>query len=278
MQATARGTMEQRLFCSIEACEVGEFLCGTAPERGGVVLFPMEKRNWPSHDAATLVASLLVDSPLGIVLRQLSRPLIAFYQPSNDETVIVSGPRMQGVARFLTDGTNVGLLDGLVVATCTDGKKDACCAKFGLPVFRAFTGCVDVQVLEISHLGGCRFAPTAICLPSGHCYGRLNSNQISAVVEAERAQQLVPEVFRGTIYGTELDCWALKVWQERFGYTPALDCLSYSKEGITVRVFNATDGESIVLTERTERIPLRSGCDNLAVRREVDRVCYELVQ
>lgn len=59
-----------------------------------------------------------------------------------------------------------------VLAVCTNAKRDACCGLDG----RALIGQLpDVsRVWECSHLGGHRFAPTALHVPSGMVYGRLD--------------------------------------------------------------------------------------------------------
>lgn len=56
---------------------------------------------------------------------------------------------------------------------CTHGKRDLCCAKWGLPVYRAMVEDGRVPTRQVSHLGGHRFAATALVLPEGLLYGRL---------------------------------------------------------------------------------------------------------
>ena len=58
---------------------------------------------------------------------------------------------------------------------CTNGKRDACCAVAGRKVIDDLREDPELtgQVFELSHLGGHRFAPTALMLPWGYLYGRL---------------------------------------------------------------------------------------------------------
>ncbi|MBR7835967.1 hypothetical protein KDL01_22015 [Actinospica durhamensis] len=65
---------------------------------------------------------------------------------------------------------------GPLLLVCTNGKRDRCCAVAG----RALAGWLaedartpTEDVWETDHLGGHRFAPTALVLPSGYVYGRL---------------------------------------------------------------------------------------------------------
>jgi len=70
---------------------------------------------------------------------------------------------------------------------CTNGKRDQCCATFG----RSLIGqCKEVlspelygQILECSHLGGHRFAPTAIWLPENLVLGRLEPQAVADLLE-----------------------------------------------------------------------------------------------
>lgn len=70
---------------------------------------------------------------------------------------------------------------------CTNGKRDQCCATFGRSLI---TQCKEVlspnlygQILECSHLGGHRFAPTAIWLPENLVLGRLEIDAVSDLLE-----------------------------------------------------------------------------------------------
>lgn len=55
---------------------------------------------------------------------------------------------------------------------CTNGRRDVCCALLGRPIAEAAPA-HDEQVWECAHLGGHRFAPTGLELPTGYAYGRL---------------------------------------------------------------------------------------------------------
>ena len=59
---------------------------------------------------------------------------------------------------------------------CTHGKRDVCCATSGRGYALARQAAApDARVRECSHLGGHRFAPTCLFLPSGRLYGRLDA-------------------------------------------------------------------------------------------------------
>ncbi len=65
---------------------------------------------------------------------------------------------------------------------CTNGQRDLCCARFGLPLYEALRLEQGGTAWQTTHVGGHRFAPNLVCLPSGISYG---------FVEPERASELI---------------------------------------------------------------------------------------
>lgn len=84
-----------------------------------------------------------------------------------------------------------------VLWVCTHGKRDLCCAKWGLPVYRALVDDGRVRTLQTSHLGGHRFAATALELPAGLLYGRLTPNDAPRLAEHIRSGTLLLDRLRG---------------------------------------------------------------------------------
>lgn len=60
-----------------------------------------------------------------------------------------------------------------LILVCTNGKRDACCARNGLPLFNEMKKHNRVNVWQSSHIGGHRFAANVISLPHGIYYGRV---------------------------------------------------------------------------------------------------------
>lgn len=60
-----------------------------------------------------------------------------------------------------------------IILVCTNAKRDQCCALRGRPLARDLGLAHPDAVWECSHLGGHRFAPTALSLPSGYVNGHL---------------------------------------------------------------------------------------------------------
>ncbi len=61
-----------------------------------------------------------------------------------------------------------------LLLVCTNGRRDLCCAVTGRPVAEALAASHPDHVLEVSHVGGHRFSPTALLLPTGDVFGRLD--------------------------------------------------------------------------------------------------------
>ena len=56
---------------------------------------------------------------------------------------------------------------------CTNGQRDLCCARYGLPVYAELRALVGERAWQTTHLGGHRFAPNVLTLPQGAIYGRV---------------------------------------------------------------------------------------------------------
>ena len=175
-------------FCTDHAIACGEPLAGTGAlaERHLFIRWP--KGNWrrPRFETVGLSDELraemkastgngryvgFVDTGDGQVLEFLSFP---------DATGIV--PRDQAHAAELVALWREGLplgggpLPRRVILCCTDAKTDACCARYGFPVFKALAAAApafDLDVLQCTHIGGCHFAPSVIVMPDRQRYGRL---------------------------------------------------------------------------------------------------------
>lgn len=82
---------------------------------------------------------------------------------------------------------------------CAHGRRDACCARFGLPVYQALRGQFGEMVWQCSHVGGHRFAANLLCLPSGLLYGRVGSDNAVSIVQALFNSQIAAENYRGRV-------------------------------------------------------------------------------
>ncbi len=93
-------------------------------------------------------------------------------------------------------------LDRPLALVCTNGRRDACCAKYGRPLANALaaasaSGAVLADVWECTHLGGDRFAANLLVLPEGLLFGRVGAPDGPAIL-ASLAMGVTPgEHLRG---------------------------------------------------------------------------------
>lgn len=86
--------------------------------------------------------------------------------------------------------------------TCTNGRRDASCARYGPPVYREMARQAGEAAWQSTHLSGHRFAATALFLPHGLYYGRVAVAEVPALVAAYRQGRVALGHFRGrSCYG-----------------------------------------------------------------------------
>jgi hypothetical protein len=106
----------------------------------------------------------------------------------------------------LLDLDLVGLADGStpipddgsapLIAVCTHGRHDRCCADNGRPVARMLRR-AGVDVWECSHVGGDRFAANVVSFPHGLFHGRVTPASAIPLVHAYAEGRIHPAGFRG---------------------------------------------------------------------------------
>ncbi|HSK16557.1 MAG TPA: sucrase ferredoxin [Gaiellaceae bacterium] len=85
-----------------------------------------------------------------------------------------------------------------LLVVCTHGKRDRCCAKFGQPLYDALRRETESgQVCQSTHVGGDRFAGNVVALPHGLYYGRVEPEDVPALLEAQAAGAVHLERYRG---------------------------------------------------------------------------------
>jgi hypothetical protein len=88
--------------------------------------------------------------------------------------------------------------DAPLLAVCTHGRHDTCCAELGRPAALALAGGSHADaVWETSHVGGDRFAGNLVVLPRGLYYGGLDSESALAVADATAAGEVLLDHLRG---------------------------------------------------------------------------------
>jgi hypothetical protein len=122
-----------------------------------------------------------------------------------------------------------------LLLVCTNGRRDVCCALQGRPVAAALASMHGDAVWECTHLGGHRFAPTAVLLPTGYAYGRLDAAAGARLLD--RAN-VVTENCRGRSTWPAAGQVAELAVRERTG--------ELDPDALTVTTVDRADGRSVV--------------------------------
>lgn len=87
---------------------------------------------------------------------------------------------------------------GPLLLVCAHGRRDACCARLGVPVFDALAPHADPGGLwQSSHQGGHRFAANVLVLPWGVQLGRVAPDDAARVVALLKGGRIPLDLYRG---------------------------------------------------------------------------------
>jgi len=89
---------------------------------------------------------------------------------------------------------------GRDIFVCTHGSRDACCGKMGFPLYRHLCermAAPGVRLWRCSHLGGHRFAPTLLDLPSGRLFGHLRFEDAEWLHDGDAGSDRIRKHYRG---------------------------------------------------------------------------------
>ncbi|MBC8070696.1 MAG: hypothetical protein IAG13_20365 [Deltaproteobacteria bacterium] len=214
-------------FCALASLAIGEPLHGTAAGHTDAWLLIEHAGSWGSKawQQAPIpeAARAHVDAwehacptaRVQLIKRDDTRArgdLRVFLASSRQSQPIVAAvciPRLDDLCSIDLDAAFAALQAGELPAgataaarplalVCTNGKRDRCCAKWGVPVFDAIRGRDDVDVWQTTHLGGHRYAATMLWLPEGLCYGRVATSEVGGLLDAALARRIAPlERLRG---------------------------------------------------------------------------------
>ena len=211
-------------FCSVRSREAAEQAFGTA-SMGDAWLLLEYPRPWAPRafqDSAlpkavkTHLAGLLKSVPRSRLLlikqtRKVEGPLSLFVVRSRESVSSILKyeffqyeqlPDLE-LASALCGASPSGptLWEGPLFLVCTHGKRDKCCAKFGIPIYKTIQTLVgESPVWQCSHVGGDRFAANVVCFPDGLFYGHVTEETAKSIVEEYSERRIVLTEFRGRAY------------------------------------------------------------------------------
>ena len=208
-------------FCSVRSKEASEETFGTA-STGDAWLLLEYARPWgaKAFRESTLpkavkvyLSGLLKSIPRSRVLlikqtRTIKGPLTLFVARSRESSSSILKYEFFEYEQLLDLDLASALAGGSPSGTtpweeplflvCTHGKRDKCCAKFGIPIYKTIqTQVGESSVWQCSHVGGDRFAANVICFPDGIFYGHVTEETAKLIVKEYDERRIVLTNFRG---------------------------------------------------------------------------------
>ncbi|MEM6451044.1 MAG: sucrase ferredoxin [Cyanobacteria bacterium P01_D01_bin.105] len=172
-----------------------QFLCIASPRSAitdGTRVLIYQKAKSPLHSAASEPSDLNVSG--------FSNGYVGYEFKVDSLEQVVSGVN----AHLNQQPSEQEAIQSQDILVCTHGMRDKCCARFGQPFYRQAQQLAKadqlpshVRLWQVSHIGGHRFAPTAISLPDGRYYGRLTPEALSAIANRNGPIQRLQPVYRG---------------------------------------------------------------------------------
>lgn len=217
--------------CSVASAQREEPLAGTAPTARRWVLIE-HSGPWARQPLDTPPLGGQFATRLEATMRDHGARLLLIRRPGRQPNE--SEPRLWRVVDVVTGHAISGLwqtdrdLEAVIPAipavsgpladpaqpmllVCTHGVRDACCAIKGRPIVGMLARVHGDEVWECSHLNGHRFAGTALSLPDGACFGRLDQADAVRVIADHRAGRVDAHKLRG-LSGLEPAEQAAHVW------------------------------------------------------------------
>jgi hypothetical protein len=217
-------------FCAAQSLEVGEALAGTAIAKTDRFLVLEHAGPWGPKGVEDSDFSVPVAGHLQALTKRHPRLRVQLVRTSGSTPqatrrlyLAECGEGRGKLTRLTLDGDQALLALDLdawlrgegpapgtsesepLILVCVHGKRDRCCARLGMPVYKALSALASERVLQTTHLGGHRFAATLLVLPQGVCYGRVEPAEAPALLAASRARRLhdLARIRGRTAYGPE---------------------------------------------------------------------------
>jgi len=206
--------MASHVFCRDIALERGEPMEGTGRIEERVLLLAWPRGYWRNPREASVGMSVA----LGEAVRKARRnnPYLILVDRVGDSENIPKLTAFPEAVSFTPADTNALIeaitrwgngepLTGtpeprITVVCCTDSRSDACCARFGFATYKALIAEADpakFNVLQSSHIGGCRFATSLAVVSRRQRYARLDPEQVPEFLATIEAGDIYLPAFKG---------------------------------------------------------------------------------
>lgn len=204
--------MSKHIFCRDVCLERGEPLPGTGnlAERFILVRWPRGKWRVPRFESVDMGPEL-TDAIRGamkagihvaLVDRVGETDAIAMLQVNDVVADFETETELAAAIAAVTAGAPLaGRSDTRpVLLCCTDSRRDACCARHGFATYKALVAEADparINILQATHVGGCRYAASLVLLPKRERYSRLAAHEAPAFLATILADKIYLSAWRG---------------------------------------------------------------------------------
>ena len=159
-----------------------------------------------------------------------------------DDLVALDLPAMAAALRTGADVPGARDVARPQLFVCTNGRRDRCCAKWGMPVYRALEPSAAVDVWQTTHLGGHRFAATLLWLPHGICLGRVELGEVDEIIltiqrgEIHRIDRLRGRVCLESVAQAAESEWRIREGERRVDALQAIEHEAVGDDAWNVRI------------------------------------------
>lgn len=206
--------MSKHVFCSDLCLERGEPLggLGDAPQRILMLAWPRGKwrtPRWESVDMSPELSQTLHEAAhAGLHVALIDKVEAAGSLPTLHalpENVFADFSSEAALIKAIRDYVGGQLFAGQIdsrptIICCTDSRRDACCARNGFSTYKALVAIADpgrFNIVQATHIGGCRFAASLVVMPAHQRYGRMTPGLAPAFLAALERGDIYLPAYRG---------------------------------------------------------------------------------
>jgi len=206
--------MSKHVFCRELCLERDEPLegMGHLPERVLLLAWPRGKwrtPRWESVDMEPELAAAIHDaSHAGLHVALIDKvgetdtlPTLMAQPESVYDDFDTQDEIAAAIRAYVAGEVFAGTVDPrITILCCTDSRRDACCARYGFSTYKTMTAIADpsrFNIVQATHLGGCRFAASLVVLPQRQRYGRMTAGQAPGFLQALLNNDIFLPTYKG---------------------------------------------------------------------------------
>lgn len=208
-------------FCSEQALQIDQAIYGTASAETTVWFLLEYTQPWTVKAVEDNTLPTAVQNFLGQQIDTIPQSRLVFIKKSSKRPkpltfyVAISNEDQQTLYKWeLASYSDLLTIDLTAVASgaahfsdhichdnlflvCTNGKRDQCCAKFGLPIFNSMAERDPQNTWQCTHIGGHRYAPVVGVFPAGLYYRVVDTAAGDTLIEQTTKANILLDGYRG---------------------------------------------------------------------------------